>query len=98
MRLAPNDNAEPQKTPQDKACHIDLPSSFELVIHAVKDDILYCSLMKQVAETGWINVQQFTLQKKMPRQSLSLEIDGRKIGTAALNIKEWGDIKRGIIL
>ena len=92
------DAAYMKKTPQDKACHIDLFSSFELVIHAVKDDILYCSLMKQVAETGWINVQQFTLQKKMPRQSLALEIDGKKIGTAALNIKEWGGIKRGIIL
>ena len=87
-----------KKTSKDKALHIDLPSSFELVIHAVKDDILYCSLMKQVAETGWVNVQQFTLQKKMPRQSLALEIDGKKIGTAALSIKEWGGIKRGIIL
>ena len=83
-----------KKTMNDRACHIDLYGSFELVIHAVKDDILYISLMKQVDENGWRKVQDFTLQKKMPRQALPL-MNGAK---AMLNIKEWGGLKRGIIL
>ena len=74
---------------QDKAYHYDVDGSFELVVHAVRDNVVYVSLMERVSEYGWRNNAQKALTKEDPSFEKKLVYFGKDYGHIKIYVNEW---------
>ena len=78
----------------DHAYHIEFDGSFDLVLHAIKNNEVYVSLLMRTSEYGWKTSEQFVLNKKMPCKASKIMYFNNDHGAYLLFIKEWGSIKK----
>ena len=78
--------------------HIEMWYGYELVISAISHDIVYCTLFIQTSETSWKKLEAFALNKIQPRHGGELISPSGKEMIYVISIKEFGGLKRGVML
>ena len=78
--------------------HIEMWYGYELVINAISHDIVYCTLFIQTSETSWKKLETFALNKIQPRHGGTLTSPSGKEMIYVISIKEFGGLKRGVML
>ena len=73
----------------DKAFHVEIDGSFELVIHAIKDNIVYCTFLMRTSEYGWRESGRFALSKEEPHKTDKINYFNKPHGFYVVFIKEW---------
>ena len=74
---------------KDSAVHIEFDGSFDMTIHAIKDNEVYVSLLMRTSEYGWKKYHEFVLNKDTPRLFSEIEYFKRKYGSYIIYVKEW---------
>lgn len=80
-----------------KAYHIEFDGSFELVIHAVKDNMVYVSFFTKASEYSWKEVERFVLSKNLSCKMSSIEYFGKPAGFYMIYVNEWTALKKRVI-
>lgn len=74
---------------KDRAYHVDIDGSFDLTIHAIKDNEVYITLLMRTSEYGWKREQQYVLNKKTPSMMSKLNYFNKPHGFYRVFVKEW---------
>ncbi len=86
-----------EKIGKEKAVHVEFPNSFELVIHAIKDNYVYVSVLEKSAEEAWHTVDRYALSKRFPLYHNDLVFQRKiKEGFYTIVVNEWGKLKSGL--
>ena len=86
------------KINSQKAFHIELDGCFEVVIHAIKDNLVYMTLLERTSEYGWRHTAKQVLSKRMPRFGTNLTYFGKDHGAILVCVNEWGKLKHDTVL
>ena len=87
-----------EKVGSEQTYHIEILGSFQLVIHAIKDDFVYVSFHKRTSEYGWQKAEQFVLHKRASCKMSNIEYFGKPSGFYIIYVKEWGGLKNKIYI
>lgn len=71
------------------AFHVEMDGSFDLVIHAIKNNQLYITFLMRTSEYGWKTSEQFLLTKESPERVSKLTYFDKPHGHYIIYVKEW---------
>ncbi|MCR5348920.1 MAG: hypothetical protein K6E59_04855 [Bacilli bacterium] len=77
-----------EKVGSGSAYHIELAGTFELVIHAVKDNEVYVSFFEKSSEYGWKRVERFVLNKQEKKKAAKIVYFGKSCGHYSIVLKD----------
>lgn len=78
-----------EKVGSEHAYHVEMDGSFDLVIHAIKDNRLYVTFLMRTSEYGWKKSEEFLLTKEEPEKVSKLTYFDKPHGHYIIYVKEW---------
>ena len=83
----------------EKVFHLEIDGGcYELIVHAVKDNLVYVRLSERTSEHGWKPVLKKVLSKRDNGFIINLVYFNKPFGSLLVYVKEWGKLKRDTVL